>query len=337
MPEGRHLSRCDRLKILVTGGAGYIGSVCAEVLIARGFQVIAVDNLSEGHKEAVPPEATFVHADIGDRAQLEKLFTRFEIDAVMHFAGEALVEKSMREPSAFYAANVGYGVLLIDAMVRHQVKKLVFSSSCAVYGEPKYLPITEEHPLEPVNSYGKSKMTFERILLDYQSYKSLDSVSLRYFNVAGASSERGEAHRTETHLIPRVLDVALGLRSKAEVCGADYGTSDGTCVRDYVHVLDIAEAHVAALDCFARVVGRSFNVGTGLGYSILEIVNACRKITGHQIPVEFAPRRPGDPSALIASGKALESAIGWKPTHSTIEEIVESAWVWRQRFPNAYC
>ena len=325
-----------RLNVLITGAAGYIGSICAEILTARGVKVVALDNLQEGHRAAVPPEAAFFEADLGDRVRLNEVFAQCQIDAVMHFAGEALVEKSVREPSNFYVVNVGYGVLLLDTMVRHKVNKLIFSSSCAVYGEPRSLPMTEDHPQVPVNPYGKSKLTFEHILADYRAYAGLDYVSLRYFNAAGASIKRGEAHRNETHLIPRVLDVAIGARPHVEVFGTDYPTPDGTCIRDYVHVLDIADAHVAAIEDIDRVSGRSFNIGTGRGYSILEVIEASRRITGRRIPATWAARRPGDPSALIASGEQLHKALGWEPTHSTIDEIVASAWAWKQRFPEGY-
>ena len=335
--QGLHgVGKGAQLNVLITGAAGYIGSICAEILAARGVKVIALDNLKEGHRAAVPPEAAFFEGDLGDRERLNEVFGQCQIDAVMHFAGEALVEKSVREPSTFYAVNVGYGVQLLDTMVRHKVNKLVFSSSCAVYGEPRSLPMTEDHPQVPVNPYGKSKLTFEHILADYRAYAGLDYVSLRYFNAAGASIKRGEAHRNETHLIPRVLDVAIGARPHVEVFGTDYPTPDGTCIRDYVHVLDIADAHVAAIEDIDRVSGRSFNIGTGRGYSILEVIEASRRITGRRIPATWAARRPGDPSALIASGEQLHKALGWEPTHSTIDEIVASAWAWKQRFPEGY-
>ena len=324
------------MNVLITGAAGYIGSICAEILTARGLNVVALDNLREGHRAAVPPEARFFEADLGDRLRLNEVFAQCQIDAVMHFAGEAVVEKSVREPSTFYAVNVGYGVLLLDTMVRHKVNKLVFSSSCAVYGEPQSIPMTEDHPQVPISPYGKSKLTFEHILVDYRNYTGLDYVTFRYFNAAGASMERGEAHRNETHLIPRVLDAATGARSHVDVFGTDYPTADGTCIRDYIHVLDIADAHIAALERIGNVSGDSFNLGTGRGYSNLEVIEATGRITGRRIPTKTAARRPGDPSVLVASGEKLRKALGWEPAHSTIDEIVASAWAWKQRFPRGY-
>jgi UDP-glucose 4-epimerase len=257
------------LSILVTGAAGYIGSICTEVLLARGMKVLALDNLQEGHRAAIPPGAIFCHADLAVRSQIEDVFSQHKIDAVMHFAGEALVAKSVREPSTFYAANVACGVNLLDAMIRHGVKKFIFSSTAATYGEPETVPIPEEHRKSPINPYGKSKLVFEQILADYRAYTGLAFVTLRYFNAAGASAERGEAHRQETHLIPRVLDAANGALPHVDVFGTDYATPDGTCVRDYIHVLDIADSHVRALEETERVGGEAFNVGNSRGYSIL--------------------------------------------------------------------
>jgi UDP-glucose 4-epimerase len=255
---------------------------------------------------------------------------------VMHFAGEALVEKSMREPSPFYVGNVACGVMLVDAMTRHKVSKFIFSSTCAVYGEPQIVPIPENHPKAPVNPYGKSKLTFESVLADYAKYAGLRYVSLRYFNVAGASSERGEAHRCETHLIPRVLDAAIEKIPFIEVFGTDYPTDDGTCVRDYVHVMDIADAHVRALERIDDVHGRAFNVGTGRGYSILEVLKAAERVTGKTIKSKLSGRRPGDPAILVASGEQLRLALGWEPGCSSLDEQISSAWRWKERHPGGY-
>jgi UDP-glucose 4-epimerase len=254
----------------------------------------------------------------------------------MHFAGEALVEKSVREPSTFYAGNVACGVQLLDAMVRHGVDKLIFSSTAAVYGEPEEVPIPEDHPKKPINPYGKSKWVFEQILADYRAYAGLDYVALRYFNAAGASRLLGEAHRKETHLIPRVLDVALGKDKQVSVFGEDYPTPDGTCLRDYVHVLDIAEAHVLALTQLDRVAGNAFNVGNSRGYSILEVVEVARRITGRAIPPVLSPRRPGDPAVLVASSDKLKRELGWAPKQSALENIIASAWDWKLKHPNGY-
>jgi UDP-glucose 4-epimerase len=328
--------RRPALTILVTGAAGYIGSICTEFLLAHGLQVVALDNLQEGHRAAVPAAALFCLADLGVRAQLEEVFSQHKIDAVMHFAGEALVAKSVREPSTFYAANIAGGVNLLDAMVRHGVKKFIFSSTAATYGEPEIVPIPEDHRKAPINPYGKTKLIFEQILADYRAYTGLAYVVLRYFNAAGASLERGEAHRTETHLIPRVLDVAAGLIPHVEVLGTDYPTPDGTCVRDYVHVLDIADSHLRALQEIERVAGEAFNVGNSRGYSILEVVAAAERITGRKISRRLALRRPGDPAVLVASKEKLKAALGWEAAHSSLEEIISSAWQWKQQHPHGY-
>jgi len=324
------------MKVLVTGAAGYIGSICSEVLIARGHGVVALDNLVEGHRAAVPAEAKFYLCDLGDRGALGKVLAAEKVEAVMHFAGEALVAKSVREPSTFYAANVACGVNLLDGMMRHKVRKFIFSSTAAVYGEPETVPIPEEHKRAPINPYGKSKWIFEQILADYRADAGLEYVALRYFNAAGASCALGEAHRQETHLIPRILEVALGHEEHAQVFGSDYPTPDGTCVRDYVHILDIAEVHCVALEKLERVNGSVFNVGTSHGFSILEVLEAARRIAGKNIPHRFYPRRPGDPAVLVASGDKLKRELGCAPRHSSLEEIIASAWDWKQRHPNGY-
>jgi UDP-glucose 4-epimerase len=324
------------LNILVTGAAGYIGSIVSEVLLARGMKVVALDSLIEGHRAAVPPAAIFCHVDLADRPQLEAVFTQNKIDAVMHFAAEALVAKSMREPSTFYAANVACGINLLDAVTRHGIKKFVFSSTAATYGEPDTVPIPEDHRKLPINPYGKSKLLFEQVLADYRGYTGLQYATLRYFNAAGASAERGEAHRTETHLIPRVLDAAAGVIPAVDVLGTDYPTPDGTCVRDYVHVLDIADSHLRALENIHRVSGEAFNVGTGRGYSILELINTAEQVTGKKIPRKPGPRRPGDPAFLIASKEKLKVLLDWEAKHSTLEEIISTAWLWKTNHPRGY-
>ena len=324
------------MDILVTGAAGYIGSICSEVLIARGYRVIALDNLQEGHLAAVPRQAVFCRADLGLRAEVEEVFSQYKFEAVMHFAGEALVAKSVREPSAFYAANIACGVNLLDAMTRHNVKKFIFSSTAATYGEPRTVPIPEDHAKNPINSYGKSKIRFEEILSDYRAYTGLHYASLRYFNAAGASVERGEHHRVETHLIPRVLDAAAGAIPHVEVFGTDYPTPDGTCVRDYIHVLDIADSHVRALESLDRVSGEAFNVGNSRGFSILEVLDAAERVTSRKIPRKLSPRRPGDPAVLVASKEKIREALGWEAQHSSLDEIISSAWNWKQKHPCGY-
>jgi UDP-glucose 4-epimerase len=324
------------LNILVTGGAGYIGSICTEVLLSRGYEVTVLDNLVEGHRTAVPPAAIFCEADILVRSQVDEVFSQHKIDAVMHFAGQSLVAKSVREPSAFYSANVAGGINLLDSMVRHGVNKIIFSSTAATYGEPETVPIPEDHRKSPINPYGKSKLTFEHVLADYHTYTGLKFVSVRYFNAAGASKERGEAHRTESHLIPRVLDTALGAYPMLEIFGSDFPTPDGTCVRDYVHVLDIVDSHLRTLEEIDRVPGEAFNVGTSKGYSNLQIVQTAERITGRKIPHKPGPRRPGDPAVLVASNEKLTKLLGWEASHSSLEEIIQSAWDWRQKFPRGY-
>jgi UDP-glucose 4-epimerase len=300
------------------------------------MNVIALDSLTEGHRAAVPPAAQFCEVDLGNREQLESVFVQHKIDAVMHFAAEALVAKSMREPSIFYATNVACGVNLLDAVTRHGVCKFIFSSTAATYGEPTIVPIPEDHPKAPINPYGKSKLVFEGILADYRAYTGLQYACLRYFNAAGASRERGEHHRVETHLIPRVLDAAAGILPHVDVFGTDYPTPDGTCVRDYIHVLDIADSHVRALEEIHRISGEAFNVGNSRGFSILEVMEAAERITGRKIPRKLGPRRLGDPAVLVASKEKLKSALGWEAKHSSLEEIIQSAWAWKQKHPRGY-
>ena len=323
------------MNILVTGAAGYIGSICSEVLLARGYQVVALDNLQEGHRAAVPPGAIFCRVDLGVRAQIEEVFSKHKIDAVMHFAGEALVAKSVREPSTFYAANIACGVNLLDAMIRHgKVKSSFFlpppplTASLTPSPSPKTIP---RIPLIPTaNPSSASRKSFPTIAPTPVSYFA----TLRYFNAAGASAERGEAHRVETHLIPSVLDAALGMIPHLEVFGSDYPTPDGTCVRDYIHVLDIADSHVRALESIEKVSGEAFNVGNSRGFSILEVLDATERITGRKIPRKLSPRRPGDPAVLVASKDKLHRVLGWEAQHSSLEEIITSAWSWKQKHPH---
>lgn len=324
------------MNVLVTGAAGYIGSICSELLVGSAVNVIALDNLSEGHRAAIPQQALFYQADFADPATLDEIFRRHPIDAVMHFAGEALVEKSIKDPSPFYVSNVARGIFLIDSMLRHRVRNFIFSSTCAVYGEPHIVPIPEDHPKSPINPYGKSKLAFEDILADYRRYAGLHYVSLRYFNVAGASPDRGEARRHETHLIPLILQAIQAGAPHVNVFGADYPTPDGTCIRDYVHVLDIAQAHLRALQEIARVSGSAFNIGTGAGHSIREVLAAVRRFTGSHIPEKLLPRRPGDPAVLVASGDKMRRDLAWQPAHSSLDEIITSAWTWKQSHPHGY-
>jgi UDP-glucose 4-epimerase len=323
-------ARSLALNVLVTGAAGYIGSICSEFLLSSGLSVVAIDNLSEGHRAAVPPQIPFYQVDFGDPAALDEIFRRHKIDAVMHFAGEALVEQSMKAPSPFYVSNVARGIFLLDSMLRHHIRNFIFASTCAVYGEPHIVPIPEDHPKSPINPYGKSKLAFEDILADYRKYAGLRYVTLRYFNVAGASAARGESRRRETHLIPLILEAIQSNAPHVTVFGDDYPTPDGTCIRDYVHVLDIAEAHLRALKEIDRLSGNAFNVGTGSGHSICQVIDAVRRITGSNISQKVAPRRPGDPAVLVASGDKMRRDFSWQPRHSSLDEIISSAWMWTQ-------
>jgi UDP-glucose 4-epimerase len=321
------------MKILVVGGAGYIGSVCAQLLLDGGHDVAIFDNLSEGHRAAIDPRAEFIKCDLEDRQSVERLLVRRQPDAVMHFAANALVGESMENPSKYFRNNIANGVNLLDGMVAAGVKKLIFSSTCAIFGPPERVPIDETMPARPINPYGESKLAFEKILRWYDEIHGLKFVSLRYFNAAGASEKFGEDHRVETHLIPNVLKVALGERAHVEIFGTDYETPDGTCVRDYIHIIDLAQAHILALGATQSAF---YNLGTGGGSSVREVIDACRKVTGRHIEVVEKPRRPGDPPRLIASSAKIKRELGWQPQFQNLDAIIESAWKWHQKFPRGY-
>ncbi|MEO5720433.1 MAG: UDP-glucose 4-epimerase GalE [Chthoniobacterales bacterium] len=321
------------MKILVVGGAGYIGSVCVELLLNEGYEVAVFDNLSEGHRQAVDPRAELVEGDLCDRAIIEDALARTGPDAVMHFAGSAVVGESMEDPSKYFRNNVFNGLNLLDAMVARGVKRLVFSSTCATFGPPGRVPIDETFPQNPINPYGESKLLFERILRWYDQIHGLRFVALRYFNAAGASEKFGEDRTIETHLIPNVLRVALGQKSHVEIFGTDYKTPDGTCIRDYIHILDLSRAHILALDASQS---EFYNLGTGGGSSVREVIETCRQITGHPIPVVEKPRRPGDPPRLIAASDKIKRELGWTPRYQELPTIVESAWQWHRAHPNGY-
>jgi len=324
------------MNILVTGGVGYVGSIVTEELLHKGYRVIILDNLQQGHKEASLPEAEFVLADICEAQALEDIFHRFEIDAVMHMAAETVVEYSMTDPKRYFHNNIVGGIDLLDAMLKHKVYKFVFSSSAAVYGEPRTTPIEEDHPKIPVNSYGESKLMFERILEWYGKAYGLKHISLRYFNAAGATKLLGEDHHPETHLIPNVLKAALDKNNPVSIFGTDYPTKDGSCVRDYVHVIDIAQAHILALEKIEQLSGKAYNLGNGEGYSVLEVVEAARKVTHAEIPVKISPRRAGDPAVLVASSSRAKEELGWRSKFPELEAIVESAWKWMKKHPKGY-
>jgi UDP-glucose 4-epimerase len=321
------------MKILVVGGAGYIGSVCAELLLDEGHEVAIFDNLSEGHRRAVDSRANFIRGELADYAQIQAALTSTRPDAVMHFAANALVPESMRDPSKYFRNNVCNGLNLLDAMVATGVQRMIFSSTCALFGPPERVPIDETAPPCPINPYGESKLAFEKILRWYDEIHRLKFVSLRYFNAAGATEHFGEDHRPETHLIPTVLKVALGQSANVEIYGTDYETPDGTCIRDYIHIVDLAHAHILALGAAASGF---YNLGTGGGSSVREVIAACRKITGRKIDTIEKPRRPGDPPRLIASSEKIKKELGWRPQFQSLDAIIESAWAWHQKFPSGY-
>ena len=321
--------------ILVTGGAGYIGSVCVEQLLKQSNEVVVIDNLIEGNREAVLPEAVFVEGDFGDKKVLNDILTRYPVDIVIHFAAHASVPLSMSDPAGFYQNNIINGINLLDVMMEHDCKKMIFSSSASVFGEPRYTPIDEDHPQLPINPYGETKLAFEKILYWYHKAYSLQVNSFRYFNASGASEKLGEAHKHESHLIPLAIQAATGKRDKLEVYGNDYETKDGTCVRDYVHVIDIADAHIRAIDNLDRCSFAAYNLGCGVGYTVDEVINTVQDISGLKVPFEYVGRRAGDPAVLVASHKLAEKELGWKPSYN-LEQIVRSAWKWHEAHPKGY-
>lgn len=322
------------MRVLVTGGAGYIGSIVTEQLLLRGDQVVVLDNLNTGHPAAVHPQATFVRADIRDREIVEKTIRTNKIEAVVHMAALSLVGDSVRDPGSYYQNNVVGALALLDSLRACGVGRLVFSSTAAVFGEPTQLPIQEAAATVPTSPYGATKLAIEQALHWYEAY-GLRSAVLRYFNAAGASAAYGEDHRPETHLIPRVLQTALH-NTPLTVFGDDYPTRDGTCVRDYVHVVDLAMAHLLALDALSDR-NLTYNLGCGgEGYTVNEVLTVARAITGREIPVQRGPRRPGDPAVLVASSERIQAELGWKPRLGTLEAMVGSAWEWMQRHPRGY-
>ncbi|MFL6541545.1 MAG: UDP-glucose 4-epimerase GalE [Chthoniobacterales bacterium] len=321
------------MRILVVGGAGYIGSICSELLLNEGHRVIVFDNLGEGHRRAVDPRARLIEGDLADARTVELAVRSANVEAVMHFAANALVGESMQNPSKYFRNNIANGVNLLDAMIAADVKHFVFSSTCAIFGPPERVPIDETLPKNPINPYGESKLAFERILRWYSEIHGLRCVSLRYFNAAGASERFGEDHRVETHLIPNVLKTALGQKPQVEIFGTDYQTPDGTCIRDYIHIFDLAQAHILALNAGQT---EFYNLGTGGGSSVREVIDASRRVTGREIPVVEQPRRAGDPPRLIASSEKIKRELGWSPKFQQLDAIIESAWQWHQKFPNGY-
>lgn len=323
------------MRILVTGGAGYIGSVVVEKLLERQHKVVVVDNLQTGYREAVDPDAEFIQADLNNQGTLDSIFQMHSVEAVVHLAADSIVETSMSDPGRFFRNNVVGGINLLSAMLQHDVFKVIFSSSAAVYGMPQKTPITEDEEKLPINAYGETKLIFERIMAWYEKSHKLRHISLRYFNAAGASVLHGEAHRPETHLIPNVLNATNDAKT-VSVFGTDYPTKDGTCIRDYVHVIDIANAHILALEKIDSIGSGVFNLGNGKGYSVSEIIESAQKVTGTHILRKDFPRRPGDPAELVASSDRARNELGWNPVYSNIETIIETAWKWFRSHPTGY-
>ena len=321
------------MRVMVTGGAGYIGSVAAELLIDAGHVVGVFDNLERGHEQALDPRAAFFKGDLRDLDSIHGALADFKPDAVMHFAAYALVPESMSQPEIYFRNNVVGGVNLAEAMLANDVKRIVFSSTCATYGQPERVPIDEDTVQRPTNPYGESKLSLEKVLRWYRELHGFKTVFLRYFNVCGATGKHGEDHAPETHIIPLVLQVALGQREKIMIYGDDYATPDGTCVRDYIHVADLVDAHIRALDLQSSAI---YNLGNGNGFSVREVIESAREVTGHVIPAELAPRRAGDPDRLVAAADRAREQLNWRPRYTDLTSIIETAWQWHRAHPNGY-
>ena len=327
------------MRILVLGGAGYIGSHTVSELIDAGDEVVIIDNLETGHLEAVHPKAAFYKGDIRNRSFVDSVLDQEKVDAVIHFAANSLVGESMTNPLKYYDNNLYGTKVLLESMVAHNIDKIVFSSTAATYGEPESIPILETDRTEPTNPYGETKLSMEKMMKWTGVAHGLRYVALRYFNACGAhvSGEIGEAHNPETHLIPLILQVPNGQREAISIYGDDYDTKDGTCVRDYIHVTDLAQAHILAVKYLMGGHDSDvFNLGNGVGFTVKEVIETARKVTGHPIPAEIAPRRGGDPAKLIASSEKAKTVLGWKPEHADLEEIIASAWKWHESHPHGY-
>jgi UDP-glucose 4-epimerase len=324
------------MTILVTGGAGYIGSTVVHQLVDAGQEVVVLDNLSQGHRPAVPDDVPLVEADLADRERVDDALRTHRPDAIMHFASHTLVGESMEEPFLYLDRNVRCGLNLIRSAVEHGVERFILSSTANLFGKPEHIPIDESERIDPGSPYGESKYALERTLSWLDELDRIQFAALRYFNAAGAAHEDlGEDHDPETHLIPIVLEVALGQRDHITIFGDDYDTRDGTCIRDYVHVLDLAQAHILALEALEDG-SRTYNLGVGEGYSVREVIDTARKVTGREIPAEVGSRRPGDPATLIASSDRIRDELGWTPQHSDLESIIASAWAWHEKHPHGY-
>jgi len=325
------------MAILVTGGAGYIGSVAVEDLRKQNESVVVLDNLAYGHRQAIDSSVPFYEGDIGDESLVQSILGKHEIEACMHFSAFAFVGESVEKPQIYYKNNFVQTLKLLDVLIENDVKKFIFSSTCATYGEPQYVPIDEKHPQSPTSPYGWSKFMVERALADYDAAYNLKYVALRYFNACGASDGCGEDHNPETHLIPLVLFAAQGRRDSIAIFGNDYPTPDGTAIRDYIHISDLSQAHLLALEHLRKGGDSEFiNLGNGSGYSVKEVVEAARKITGKKIEAKIAPRRAGDPSRLVADARKAREVLGWNPQFPEIERIIESAWAWHSANPEGY-
>jgi UDP-glucose-4-epimerase GalE len=325
------------MRILVTGGAGYIGSHAVRLFLGRGHDVWVYDNLSTGHRAAVPADRLLV-GDLAETQRLDHAFVLHRIDAVVHFAASSLVGESVQQPAKYYQNNAVNTVHLLDAVRRHGVTRFVFSSTCATYGLPQKVPITEDEPQKPINPYGNTKLAIELALADYAAAYGFGFAALRYFNAAGASpaGDIGEDHDPETHLIPLVLQAALGRRPAIQIFGTDYPTPDGTCIRDYIHVDDLADAHLLALEALGPGKHLRLNLGTGRGYSVREVVRVAEEVTGRKVPVQEATRRPGDPPVLVAAADRSQKELGWRPHYADLRPVVETAWNWHRAHPGGY-
>ena len=323
------------MRILVTGGAGYIGSITTEQLILKGYDVVVFDNLFQGHRDAVHPEAAFVKGDLADREAVEKIFVDYPIDAIMHFASYTLVGESVAKPFLYLGDNTRNGLNLLETAVAHGVRKFILSSTANLFDDPREIPIKEDERIVPGSPYGEGKYLLERILNWLDQTVDLKYAALRYFNAAGASERFGEDHDPETHLIPLVLQVASGKRDYIEVFGNDYPTKDGTCIRDYIHVIDLAQAHILALEALDEG-SRKYNLGNGKGYSIKDVIQTVEEITGKDVPTVIGQRRQGDPAELIAGSESIRNELGWQPQYTDLRSIIESAWNWHQQHPNGY-
>jgi len=321
------------MKVLVTGGAGYIGSVTTEKLLDAGHEIVVFDNLELGHRQALDERARFIKGDLRDKDSILSAMMDVKPDAVMHFAAYALVPESMEKPEIYFRNNLGGGINLSEAMLKADVGRIVVSSTCATYGQPEKVPITEDEKQSPENPYGESKLQFEKTLNWYRELHGMKAIYLRYFNACGATEKFGEDHDPETHIIPIVLQVALGKRNQVKIFGDDYDTPDGSCVRDYIHIVDLAQAHILALE---TEHDGPYNLGNGTGFSVKEVIETAREVTGHDIPAEIAERRPGDPAKLIAGAAKARDVLGWQPEYPDLKDIIASAWQWHRSHPDGY-